>query len=161
NSSFTIASPGAGDSGSYDVVITNQCGSATSAAATLSATDTEPPTISCPGNVTVSCAADIPPADTHTVVASDNCSAVTVIQVGDVSDGLTCPETITRTYKAIDASSNEATCVQIITVHNQTAPQLTCPADVQVECDASTDPSNTGTATATDTCGGVPAITFS
>ena len=37
---------------------------------------------------------------------------------------------------------------------------LTCPPDRQLPCGQSTDPSNTGTATATDNCGGGVTITF-
>ncbi len=42
-----------------------------------------------------------------------------------------------------------------------TLPMLTCPADVTVECDGSTDPANTGTPIATDLCDFDPQITFS
>ncbi len=37
---------------------------------------------------------------------------------------------------------------------------MTCPADVAVECDASVDPEETGTATAEDNCGGDPSISY-
>jgi hypothetical protein len=51
--------------------------------------------------------------------------------------------------------------VQIITVVDTTPPVLTTPPDVTIECDQSTDPSNTGDATSTDNCDTAPAITYS
>ena len=63
-----------------------------------------------------------------------------------------CPQTITRTWKATDASSNSVTCVQTITVRDTTPPTISCPPDKQLQCGDSTAPSNTGMATATDNC---------
>lgn len=41
-----------------------------------------------------------------------------------------------------------------------TRPNLFCPANLTIECTASTDPSNTGQATATDNCDASPDITY-
>lgn len=44
---------------------------------------------------------------------------------------------------------------------DMTAPAVVCPADALLGCTDSTDPSSTGTATATDACDVNPAVTFS
>jgi len=41
-----------------------------------------------------------------------------------------------------------------------TDPVITCPIDVNIECDASTDPSNTGEATATDNLDSMPDVVY-
>src|SRR5690606_1462078 len=70
-----------------------------------------------------------------------------------------CPLVITRTFSVTDACSQTATSTQIISIENNVAPTLVAPQDVILECEDSTDPSFTGTATISDTCG-TRAITF-
>src|SRR5262249_4063131 len=97
--------------------------------------------------------------------SSPSCGPVTVTFLGDVPSG-SCPKTITRTYRASDGSSNQATCTQIITVHDTTAPSIACPQPVTVQCDADvpthatdlTSLVNQG-GSASDNCG-VPTVTF-
>jgi len=125
--------------------------------------DNEPPTISgCPTNLTVSCVANVPVPDISSVVATDNCSAVTVSFEGDVISGQSCPNryTITRTYKATNSSGNTATCTQTITVDDETAPVITSrPANLTVSC-ASAVPAVDDTAVnATANCGDAVTIT--
>ena len=133
------------------------------------------PTITCPGAVSVQCDSNIPPAatDLASFVAqggsaspsSPSCGPVTVTFLGDVPSG-SCPKTITRTYRATDGSDNQATCTQIITVHDTTAPSIACPQPVTVQCDADvpahatdlTSLLNQG-GSASDNCG-VPTVTF-
>jgi hypothetical protein len=93
---------------------------------TVTVKDVEAPKITCPAAVTVSCAADVPPVNIASVTATDNCGAPVVTHVSDVISNKTCANrfTVTRTYKATDASGNSTTCEQVITVNDVTPPQL-------------------------------------
>ncbi len=138
--------------GSYRVVVTNDAGSATSSNAVLTVVDTSAPVITCPTNVTVQCDADVPAANFAGGSAADACDASpAVVFVGDVASG-SCPKIITRTYAASDASGNTNTCTQTITVHDTTAPMITCPAPAQVECFADIPAPDLGAVTAMDNC---------
>lgn len=140
---------------------TNSCGTNT-CSFTVTVLDTQNPTISCPAPVTVSCAGEVPAPDIASVTATDNCSGVTVTHVGDVISNQTCAGryTIERTYRATDAAGNAVTCTQIITVNDQTAPVISCPANITTatpvgSCNAVVN----FTVTATDNCGGPVTIT--
>src|SRR5690606_27625931 len=62
-------------------------------------------------------------------------------------------------WMATDAAGNSDTVTFTVTVRG--AVKITCPQDVTIACDGSTNPSNTGTATAIDTCTtGTPVITY-
>jgi hypothetical protein len=104
--------------------------------ATVTVLDTISPTASQPAPILVECTGDIPAADPLIFTdEADNCAAPNVLFVGDVSDGLSCPETITRSYAIIDASGNTTTINQIITVSDITDPiMVAAPANVTVEC---------------------------
>lgn len=123
---------------------------------TINVLDNTPPSINCPAPIVLGCNAAIPAPDPSAISASDNCAGNITIEF--VSDGTpttssACIETIKRTYRAIDACGNETTCTQSISrTVDEIPPVLTCPADVQIECNASTAPVNTETATATDNC---------
>ncbi len=88
--------------------------------------DNQKPVITCPANLTVSCASDVPAININSVLATDNCSAL-VEHVSDVISNRTCSNrfTLTRTYKATDPSGNFATCSQVITVYDNVPPQIT------------------------------------
>lgn len=130
---------------------------------TITVNDQTPPALTCPANITVSCAAAVPAANIALVTGvSDNCGGiVTVTHVGDVISNQTCANkyTITRTYRATDVCGNFTNCIQLITVNDITAPVISCPANMTV-----TTPTGSCTAvvnftpTATDNCSGAVTI---
>jgi hypothetical protein len=104
------------------------------------------PVITCPANKTVECDESTLPANTGAATATDNLDdapAITYTDVWTPNVGCTYTGTIARTWKAEDCAGNFSTCVQTITVNDVTPPVITCPANVTIECDESTDPSST------------------
>ncbi|HEY3385467.1 MAG TPA: hypothetical protein VGK46_03090 [Saprospiraceae bacterium] len=119
--------------------------------------------ITCPSDITVSCASQVPSDESNFIVATSNCPGlVTVVLVGDVITNQICPDNyiITRTYQATDLCGNSATCIQIITVEDTDYPILICPPNVMLTCSASTAPANTGIATVIDGCTSNPVMFF-
>ncbi len=116
---------------------------------TITVHDVTNPVITCPGNVTINCQDDNTPTGTGTATATDNCAAAGNIAItyGDVSTYNADPANvlhynyvITRTWRAQDVAGNFSTCIQTITVHDVTNPVITCPADVTINCEASSLP---------------------
>jgi gliding motility-associated-like protein len=137
------------------VAIPNLCDQAT---VTINVTDTTNPiwTSALPGDTIASC--DNIPA-MPTLTGSDSCGNVTVTPNQQIIAG-TCPNsyTIIRTWTLTDASGNQVTHTQTITVQDTTAPTFveSLPANVTVECDAIP---TAEILTATDNCG-TAAVTY-
>jgi len=128
--------------------------------ASVTVEDTTAPTLSgVPADETVECDSVPPPAN---VTATDNCDPSPTVTFSETRTDGSCPDnyTLTRTWTATDACGNSSSGVQTITVVDTTPPVISLPADVTIECDESADPSNTGTATATDNCDPAPAIAY-
>ncbi|WP_299584638.1 PKD-like domain-containing protein, partial [uncultured Sunxiuqinia sp.] len=158
----------AGDCGGELIItrtwtVTDDCGISTSKDQIITVADDLEPTITCPADLTVQCVDDVPAADVSSVSATDNCAgAVTVTHVGDVSDGGTCPEIITRTYRATDVCGNFVECTQRITVDDTTDPVIRQEASNGISDCYAEDPSTNsdyqnwlddyGGALATDNC---------
>ena len=106
--------------------VTDGAGNTATAIQTITVVDNQPPTITCPANITVKCASDVPAVDINSVVVTDNCLAV-ISHASDVISNQTCANkfTLTRTYKVTDAGSNTAACSQVITVYDDIPPQIT------------------------------------
>src|SRR5687767_13926099 len=154
--------------------IADSCGNTGQCVQTIIIDDTTPPVITCPGNVTGECSANVPAAFTTLAsfiagggTATDNCalnaSSFTMTQ----TDNGTCPRTITRTYQIADSCGNTGQCIQTIIIDDVTPPVITCPGNVTGECSANIPPAfNTlaafiaGGGTASDNCA-LNASTFS
>jgi hypothetical protein len=132
----------------------DDCGNFNTCNQTIVITDSTNPVITCPPNITIQCTASTLPANTGNPTSSDNCDASLTITFTDVTAAGSCPQKfiITRTWKSTDDCGNFSTCNQLITITDNVAPTITCPANITVLCTAVTLPSNTGTASATDNC---------
>ena len=104
--------------------------------ATVTAVDILNPQGSDPTPISVQCIGDVPPADVSVVTdESDNCGSTSVSFISDQSNGLHCPETITRTYRISDVMGNFIDVYQTITIHDVTAPVMgSAPADTSIGC---------------------------
>lgn len=133
------------------------CGNATTRLRIITINDTQPPTMDCPGDVTLSCGdTDYAPDVTGTAQATDNCSGTNVtidFQDGELNMS-SCPPEIIRLWSATDDCGNVASCVQHIYFLDTTTPEIVCPADIIISCgDGQTlDPADTGEATGSDDC---------
>lgn len=63
-------------------------------------------------------------------------------------------------YHSVDTAGNVENTKTVGFKVDKTPPEITCPADVTLECPANTEPEATGTATATDNCDSKPSVTY-
>jgi hypothetical protein len=114
---------------------TDACGNSATCTQVIIVNDQTPPTITCPPNVTFTCATEVPAPNPGALSGSDNCNGLpTIVFVNDVTTNQTCLNrfTVTRTYRATDVCGNSSTCTQTITVNDQTPPAITCPPNISV-----------------------------
>lgn len=114
--------------------VTDDCSNFIFVTQTITVLDTQAPTAGIPATINVECIGDVPQSDITVVPGvTDNCSANPAVAfVGDVSDGLSCPETITRTYSITDECGNTSTVDQTIIVNDVTPPTANNPSPVAV-----------------------------
>ncbi len=122
--------------------VTDEQGNTATCLQVVTVTDVTPPTITCPGDVVVSTA----PGACGAVAVwpqpqfSDNCPGP-VVTSSVPSGSIFLLGTTTVTYTITDLSGNTTTCDFTVTVEDNEAPEVTCPADVTVfttpgSCDA-------------------------
>ena len=132
---------------------TDDCGNTATCIQIITVQDTTSPVITCPADVVLDCPADTTAATNGVATATDQCDADVDISHSDVvTDNCGNTMLIERTWLATDDCGNTATCIQIITVQDTTAPIIVCPADVVLDCPADTTAATNGVATATDQC---------
>lgn len=117
--------------------------------------------ITCPDDVTLICPADVSTAATGAATAT-GCGDIVITHSDVVTPGCGGTTVIERTWTADNGGGSPASCTQTITLVDATAPTLTCPGDLTVECDAAQNAAQFATwlnsATATDLCG-TPTVT--
>ncbi|MCK3685487.1 PKD-like domain-containing protein, partial [Maribellus sp. YY47] len=120
--------------------LADNCGNSVSKVQLITVLVNIPPVITCPADIVVECIDDVPAPDINVVSVTDICGQVTITHEGDVSDGNTCPEVITRTYKATDLCGlYSVTCTQKITIDDTTDPVISSLTDKTIEaCDIAT-----------------------
>ena len=124
--------------------------------------NTQPPVIQNCSNQVVECTASTPAGGAVSFqepTAYGNCPNLTISCVP--TNGSVLPlGTNVIVYTASDCSGNTNQCTFDVIVQDTMPPTISCPSNVTVTCSQSTDPSITGTATATDTCDPNPVVTF-
>ncbi|MGB3870114.1 MAG: HYR domain-containing protein [Flavobacteriales bacterium] len=128
-------------------------GNVSSCSFTITVVDTIRPSISCPPAVTVStttgCAAT--GVVLGTPVTNDNCGPITVTNNAPAAFPLGITHVV---WTATDASGNSRTCIQQVTVTDNTPPSITCPADKSTSANAGCTATgvNLGTPVTADNC---------
>ncbi len=120
-------------------VATDTAGNVDSCSFTITVTDTEPPTISCPSDISQNndagqCGAII---NYNPPVGLDNCPGATTVQTAGLPSGSLFPVgTTTNTFEVTDGAGNSATCSFDVVITDTELPTIICPADIAQNNDA-------------------------
>ena len=134
---------------------TDACENSNSCLQIIKVEDNTPPLIQCPPTHVVQCdevVAGFPNAGEAT--AEDLCGPADVTFEEVVVDVTVCVDAynVERTWTATDACGNATSCLQIISVVDNTNPVCETPQDITIECTDSTDPFVVGVPVASDNC---------
>ncbi|MGZ5434773.1 MAG: HYR domain-containing protein [Pyrinomonadaceae bacterium] len=143
---------------------TDDAGNTSSCNQSVTVNDTTAPTVTAPPDSSASadanCQAPVPNYAAGST-AADNCdSSVTVTQT-PAAGTMVGKGSHTVTVTATDDAGNQSSDTVVFTVNDNTAPTITCPANITTGTDPNTCSANVnpGTATATDNCDGSPTVT--
>jgi len=141
---------------------TDHSGNTGSCDFTVTVRDTIAPALICPTNEVVECAGAGGTVATYiTPGAIDTCDASPTVSCTPASGSIFALGTNTVTCIAYDGSLNTNTCTFTIAVRDATAPALTCPANLTLECTGVGGAVATYTPVATDDCDGNPSVSCS
>lgn len=112
--------------------------------------------IDCPPETTVDCEEPTDPWNTGYPTIEGTCPPFDTTYTDNVLQD-ECPYIIERTWTVTDASGLVRECVQMIYADDATPPVITCPADVDYECD---EMGSFGEATAIDNCDPDPMLSY-
>jgi len=143
--------------------VADDCGNNIDVFQTITVLDITDPTASNPATTNVQCIGDVPVVDITVVTdEADNCTAAPVVAlVSEVSDGNTCPETITRTYSVTDDCNNSINVTHTIIVNDDTDPTASNPLPINVECIADVPGDDITVVTdELDNCTAAPVVAF-
>ena len=133
----------------------DHCGNTSRCVQRITVRDATAPALVVPADRTLEYPADTRPEATGFATAQDGCSSASIEFSDALSTDCGPSLTILRTWTATDSSDNTTSAVQTITVLDTTAPLLTVPGDLVLECPADTRPEATGVAGAEDLNGPV------
>jgi hypothetical protein len=134
----------------------DECGNVNFADQTITIHDTTPPVFeNCPADISIECGDEIPALfPVEELIAIDNCGDDVLIEFLSeltIQGENNCSYSIQRRYRATDVCGNSSECQYSVYVSDNTAPELTVPADATFECDEEID---FGVASAYDVCQG-------
>lgn len=103
----------------------------------------QPPTITCPADVTISCGASTNPTATGTPTATNGCGTNTLTNSDQTVGAAPCARTITRTWTVTDESSNSDICTQTISILPAPPADFTSrPPDITISCGSAPSPTS-------------------
>lgn len=143
-------------SGTVNVTIecTDACGASCQETFSVTFNVGNPPQITCPGNLSFTCASLVTPCNPADATIIGGAGTVNVSCSRTDNGGLGCaasPLIYTDTYTATDSCGAQAQCSRTITVIDNVAPTLVgCPGNVTISCDDPVPPP--AAVTATDNC---------
>jgi uncharacterized repeat protein (TIGR01451 family) len=167
-----VLAPVCDGTGSYTVIFTatDECGNESTTTSSFTITDTVPPSIECPANITLSCnelnSAAIINNWLSSVSGTDACSDVTITNDYTALSTADCGDTGTTlvTFTATDGCDNVAMCTASIIIEDDENPEITTPpSDLILDCDGPTNAADiaawlgtNGGAMGSDSCDDAP-----